>query len=58
MLDELLREGDELLRLLPLLYEPLLLLPEVVDEGRFVDELCGRTYSELERDGRVLLGEV
>jgi len=45
------------------LYEPLellLLLPlfTPVEEGREEDEPCGRTYSELEREGRLLLGEV
>jgi len=29
------------------------------DDGRELEELCcGRTYSELERDGRELVGEV
>ena len=53
---------------MPLLDEPLLLLlPEeeglavvvLEDDGRELEELCcGRTYSELERDGRELVGEV
>ena len=51
---------EELLELLFLLKLPLLelLLLESVEEGRDEDELCGRTYSELEREGRLLLGEV
>jgi hypothetical protein len=36
----------------------LLLLVVVAEAERDEDEPCGRTYSELERDGRLLLGEV
>ena len=43
---------DELL----LLEELLLFTPD--EEEREEDEPCGRTYSELEREGRLLLGEV
>ena len=42
--------------------EPRLVLVVPVEEGRLpleaLPEDCGRTYSELERDGRLLLGEV
>jgi hypothetical protein len=49
-------EITQLLSLLsPLLLELLLLESE---EGRDEDEFDGRTYSELEREGRLLLGEV
>lgn len=50
----------EELGLLFLLILPLLedLLLESEEAGRDEDELCGRTYSELERVRRLVLGEV
>jgi hypothetical protein len=36
----------------------LLLFTPEEDEREEEEEPCGRTYSELERDGRLLLGEV
>jgi hypothetical protein len=35
-----------------------LLLLALDEDEREEDEPCGRTYSELEREGRLLLGEV